>query len=168
MASGEGDERRVQLSQPPGFLYLPIKIGNVAQEKLCQPFILGQSPRRVGDEDQLFHAKGDGWEKGAGRSQNHGIVWAGKDPWRSPSLERVTQERPGCSCRPFPAVLDGKVLLSRSFLPHPHGEGKQRLQHHKWSFCLAGTAQGCASNPSRLVRDVFDALMIKLDFRPCR
>lgn len=71
---------------PLGFLYLPIKIGNVAQEKLCQPFILGQSPRRVGDEDQLFHAKGDGWEKRAGRSQNHGIVWAGKDPWRSPSL----------------------------------------------------------------------------------
>lgn len=68
-------------------------------------------------------------EKGAGRSQNHGIVWVGKKPLEIPGdteHARVGAAVPVCLSQQF---LMERFLLSQSFLPHPPcGEGRQRLQ----------------------------------------
>lgn len=121
----------------------------------------------VGDEDQLIHQRRE--TDGRRKRGNHRIMelFGLEKPPSQAHLSRWHRDTAPHSCRPFPAVWDGKALLSRSFLPQ--GEGKQRLQQRglKSSFCLAGRAPGCGSASPALLCEVFVPLMTKPDFRPC-
>lgn len=109
----------------------------------------------VGDEDQLIHQRRE--MDGRRKQGNHRIMelFGLEKPPSQAHLSRWHRDTAPHSCRPFPAVWDGKALLSRSFLPQ--GEGKQRLQQRglKSSFLPGRESPGLRlSVPSAALRGV--------------